>query len=67
MIFETGYSGRDIDAALKIALGQADWIGRNSNMIYALLLLPRPFSLSRSFTCCSSENGWACRASSTQP
>jgi hypothetical protein len=38
MIFGTGYSGRDIDAALKIALGQADWIGRNSNMIYALLL-----------------------------
>ena len=37
-IYGTNYSGRDIDAALKIALGQSDWIGRHSDALYALLL-----------------------------
>ncbi|HEX7530417.1 MAG TPA: SCO family protein, partial [Pyrinomonadaceae bacterium] len=37
-IYGTNYSGRDIDAALKIALGQADWIGQHSDALYAILL-----------------------------
>lgn len=37
-IYGTDYSGRDIDDALKIALGQTDWIGQHSDMIYAFLL-----------------------------
>jgi cytochrome oxidase Cu insertion factor (SCO1/SenC/PrrC family) len=37
-IYGTNYSGRDIDAALKIALGQSDWIGRHSDFLYAMLL-----------------------------
>jgi hypothetical protein len=37
-IYGTNYSGRDIDAALKIALGQADWIGQHSDVLYAMLL-----------------------------
>lgn len=37
-IYGTNYSGRDIDAALKIALGQADWIGQHSDALYAMLL-----------------------------
>jgi cytochrome oxidase Cu insertion factor (SCO1/SenC/PrrC family) len=37
-IYGTSYSGRDIDAALKVASGQSDWIGRHSDMLYALLL-----------------------------
>lgn len=34
----TNYSGRDIDTALKIALGQSDWIGQHSDFLYATLL-----------------------------
>jgi cytochrome oxidase Cu insertion factor (SCO1/SenC/PrrC family) len=37
-IYGTDYAGRDIDAALKIALGQSDWIGRHSDFLYATLL-----------------------------
>ena len=34
----TNYSGRDIDTALKVALGQSDWIGQHSDALYAILL-----------------------------
>ena len=37
-IYGTNYSGRDIDTALKIALGQADWIGQHSDFLYTILL-----------------------------
>jgi len=37
-IYGNNYSGRDIDAALKIAGGGSDWIGRHSDVLYALLL-----------------------------
>jgi cytochrome oxidase Cu insertion factor (SCO1/SenC/PrrC family) len=37
-IYGTGYSGRDIDRALKVALGQGDWIGQHSDFLYAILL-----------------------------
>ena len=37
-IYGTNYSGRDIDTALKIALGQSDWIGQHSDFLYAILL-----------------------------
>jgi hypothetical protein len=37
-IYGTNYSGREIDAALKIALGRADWIGQHSGALYAILL-----------------------------
>ncbi len=37
-IYGTGYSGRDVDLALKIAMGESDWIGQHSDMLYALLL-----------------------------
>jgi cytochrome oxidase Cu insertion factor (SCO1/SenC/PrrC family) len=37
-IYGTNYSGRDIDAALKVALGQIDWIGQHSDFLYAILL-----------------------------
>ena len=37
-IYGTNYSGRDVDGALKIALGQADWIGQHSDALYAILL-----------------------------
>jgi cytochrome oxidase Cu insertion factor (SCO1/SenC/PrrC family) len=37
-IYGTDYSGRQIDDALKIALGQADWIGQHSDFLYAILL-----------------------------
>jgi cytochrome oxidase Cu insertion factor (SCO1/SenC/PrrC family) len=37
-IYGTGYSGRDIDRALKIAAGDSDWVGRHSEWLYALLL-----------------------------
>lgn len=32
------YSGRDLDAALGVAKGESDWIGRHSDVLYALLL-----------------------------
>jgi hypothetical protein len=37
-IYGTGYSGRDVDAALKVASGEGDWIGQHSELVYALLL-----------------------------
>ena len=37
-IYGTDYSGRDVDAALKIAAGESDWIGQHSEWLYALLL-----------------------------
>src|ERR1043166_2903568 len=37
-IYGTDYSSRDIDAALKIAAGESDWIGQHSEWLYALLL-----------------------------
>lgn len=37
-IYGTGYSGRDVDLALKVAAGESDWIGRYSEWLYALLL-----------------------------
>jgi protein SCO1/2 len=37
-IYGTGYSGRDVDSALKIAAGESDWIGQHSEWLYALLL-----------------------------
>lgn len=37
-IYGTGYTGRDVDLALKIASGESDWIGRHSEVLYALLL-----------------------------
>ncbi len=37
-IYGTGYSGRDVDLALKIAAGETDWIGQHSEWLYALLL-----------------------------
>jgi cytochrome oxidase Cu insertion factor (SCO1/SenC/PrrC family) len=37
-IYGTDYSGRDLDAALKIALGQSDWVGKHSDFLYAMLL-----------------------------
>ena len=37
-IYGTDYSGRDVDAALKIAAGESDWIGQHSQWLYALLL-----------------------------
>jgi len=38
-IYGTGYSGRDVDLALRIASGKSDWIGQHSQSFYALLLL----------------------------
>ena len=37
-IYGDNYSGRDVDAALRIAAGESDWIGRHSDVLYALLL-----------------------------
>ena len=37
-IYGNKYSGRDIDAALRVAAGENDWIGRHSDVLYALLL-----------------------------
>jgi protein SCO1 len=37
-IFGTDYSERDVDAALKVAAGDSDWIGQHSEWLYALLL-----------------------------
>jgi cytochrome oxidase Cu insertion factor (SCO1/SenC/PrrC family) len=37
-IYGTDYSGGDVDLALKVAGGENDWIGRHSQMLYALLL-----------------------------
>ena len=37
-IYGTAYSSRDVDAALKVALGKGDWISRHSDFLYAVLL-----------------------------
>jgi len=37
-IYGDSYTGRDIDAALRVAAGESDWIGRHSDVLYALLL-----------------------------
>lgn len=37
-IYGTGYSGRDVDLALRIAGGENDWIGQHSQLLYSLLL-----------------------------
>ena len=37
-IYGDQYSGRDIDGALRVAAGESDWIGRHSDVLYALLL-----------------------------
>jgi len=37
-IYGTNYSGRDIETALKVAAGESDWIGRHSEVLYALLV-----------------------------
>jgi cytochrome oxidase Cu insertion factor (SCO1/SenC/PrrC family) len=38
-IYGTDYSGGDVDAALKIAAGESDWIGQHSEWLYTLLVL----------------------------
>ena len=37
-IYGTGYTGRDLDLALKVASGESDWFGQHSEWLYALLL-----------------------------
>jgi len=37
-IYGTNYSARDIETALKVAAGESDWIGRHSEVLYALLV-----------------------------
>ena len=37
-IYGTGYTGRDLDLALKVASGESDWIGQHSEWLYTLLL-----------------------------
>jgi cytochrome oxidase Cu insertion factor (SCO1/SenC/PrrC family) len=37
-IYGTDYSNADIDRALQIAAGRSDWIGRHSDVLYAVLL-----------------------------
>jgi protein SCO1/2 len=37
-IYGTAYTGRDVDAALKVADGESDWIGQHSQLLYSLLL-----------------------------
>jgi len=37
-IYGSEYSARDFDAALQVAAGGNDWIGRHSDLLYALLL-----------------------------
>jgi cytochrome oxidase Cu insertion factor (SCO1/SenC/PrrC family) len=38
-IYGTDYSGGDIDRALKVAVGESDWIGQHSEWLYTLLLV----------------------------
>ena len=35
-IYGDNYSGRDVDAALRVAGGESDWVGRHSDVLYAL-------------------------------
>lgn len=37
-IYGDQYTGREIDAALRVAAGESDWVGRHSDVLYALLL-----------------------------
>lgn len=37
-IYGTDYSNADLDLALRVANGRSDWIGRHSDVLYALLL-----------------------------
>ncbi len=37
-IYGDNYTGNDIDAALRVAAGESDWVGRHSDVLYALLL-----------------------------
>ena len=37
-IYGDNYTGSEIDAALRVAAGESDWIGRHSDVLYALLL-----------------------------
>ena len=37
-IYGTDYSGRDVDAALKVAAGRSDWIGQHAQWLYAVAL-----------------------------
>jgi cytochrome oxidase Cu insertion factor (SCO1/SenC/PrrC family) len=37
-IYGDNYTGNEIDAALRVAAGESDWIGRHSDVLYALLL-----------------------------
>ncbi len=37
-IYGTDYSGSDVDLALRVAAGESDWVGRHSQLLYALLL-----------------------------
>ena len=37
-IYGTGYTGRDLDLALKIAAGEGDWVGQHSEWLYTVLL-----------------------------
>jgi len=37
-IYGNGYSSRDVDTALNVASGGSDWIGRHSDVLYALLV-----------------------------
>ena len=37
-IFGDSYSGRDIDSGLRVAAGKNDWLGRHSDVLYALLV-----------------------------
>ncbi len=54
-IYGTDYSGRDVDAALKVALGQADWIGQHSDMIYAFLVFAASLLCVAFFRCLRSR------------
>ena len=37
-IYGIGYSGRDVDLALRVAAGESDWIGQHAQLLYSLLL-----------------------------
>ncbi len=37
-IYGDSYTGRDLDAALRVAAGESDWVGRHSDVLYALLV-----------------------------
>ncbi|MGZ4984182.1 MAG: SCO family protein [Chthoniobacterales bacterium] len=37
-IYGTDYTARDIDAALKIAGGQSDWLGQHFDILYSILV-----------------------------